>query len=368
MRIPFFSFEVSNQLIRTEILTELEAAFDAAWYILGERLQTFEAEYAQFTGVSHCVGVGNGLDALHLSLRALNIGAGDEVIVCAHTYFASVLAILMAGARPVLVEPDEHTYNINVHLIEPALTSRTKAIMPVHLYGQACEMDGIRRIAQTQGLCIVEDNAQAHGAVYRGQKTGSFGHVNATSFYPTKNLGALGDGGAVTTDDAGRAEAVRTLRNYGSRQKYLNERIGVNSRLDEIQAAVLRIKLAYLDQWNAERQQIARRYTQLLAGTGDLILPRVAEGATSVWHLYVIRTRRRDELQAYLQRHSIGTMVHYPVPPHLQDACHGLGFRPGQFPLAEEISRTCLSLPIYPGLTEENLVYICQTIRAFFHA
>ncbi len=367
MNISFFSFESQNLQLRHILLQQMVQVYDSHWYILGKKLESFEKQYADWNQTFYCVGVGNGLDALHLSLLALNIGKGDEVIVPAHTYVASVLAISMAGADPVFVEPDMQTYNIDVQQIEQAITSRTKAIMPVHLYGQACEMESIMEIARKHNLYVVEDNAQAHGATYHNQFTGSFGHVNATSFYPTKPLGALGDAGAVTTNYPEWAAKVQLLRNYGSREKYLNEEKGFNSRMDEMQAAILSTKLNFLAQWNEERTHVANQYVRLLSEVKGLILPAVAAGASSVWHLFVIRCSSRNKLQEYLQTKGIATMIHYPVPPHLQKAYQELGYKKSDFPIAEEIASTCLSLPIYPGLSEAHITYICEMIRQFFH-
>jgi dTDP-4-amino-4,6-dideoxygalactose transaminase len=366
MKIPFLSFEPSNAQIKSEILQNFELFFESKWYILGEKVQQFEKEYAAFNQVKHCIGVSNGLDALHLALKALGIGPGDEVIVPSNTYIATVLAISYVGALPVLVEPRAGTYNMNPDLIEDAITARTKAIMPVHLYGQCCEMEAIMDIAGKHGIYVIEDNAQSQGASFNGKLAGSFGDANGTSFYPGKNLGALGDAGAVTTNDASLADKIKVLRNYGSQKKYYNEVIGHNMRLDELQAAVLSVKLPYLTEWTKQRQQIAAWYDQELAGLGDLVLPGVAPGATHVYHLYVVCTARRDELQKYLSENGIGTLIHYPVPPHLQEAYAHLGFKQGDFPVAEQIANTCLSLPMWPGMQKEDITYIAATIKKFF--
>ena len=297
MNIPFLNLHPLHGPIREELEAAFEEVLNNSWYILGQKTEAFETSWAAWLGCHHAVGVSNGLDALFLSLKALGIGPGDEVIVPSNTYIATVLAVSHAGATPVLVEPDPRTYNIDPDRIEAAITPRTRAIMPVHLYGQACEIDRIMAIAEKHGLFVVEDNAQAHGATWKGKKTGTFGHCNGTSFYPGKNLGALGDGGIVTTDDDALAEKVRMLRNYGSRQKYVNEVVGYNMRLDDLQAAFLSVKLKYLDAWTQERQRLAALYTEILQGVGDLILPEPHPDATHVWHLYVIRTRHRDALQ-----------------------------------------------------------------------
>jgi len=345
----------------------MAAVLDAQWYILGEQLHAFEKEYAAFTGTAFCCGVGNGFDALYISLKVLGVGRGDEVIVPAHTFIATWLAVSHTGATPVPVEPKPDTCNLDPGKIEAAITARTKVILPVHLYGQACEMAAILAIAQKYQLYVVEDNAQAQGARYNDQSTGSFGHLNATSFYPTKNIGAYGDGGAITTDRAELAQQVQTFRNYGSKVKYQHDQLGVNSRLDEIQAALLRVKLPCIAQWTAERQYLADLYGTYLQDLPELTLPVTAGGATHVYHIYQVRTARRNELQASLQQSGIETQIHYPVPPHLQKAYAPLGFTLGSFPLAEEIAATGLSLPLWPGLKEDQIKYICTCIRDFFN-
>ncbi|GIV35625.1 MAG: aminotransferase [Cyclobacteriaceae bacterium] len=324
-------------------------------FILGNELRKFETEYARYNHTRYAIGVSNGLDALTLSLRALGIGPGDEVIVPSHTFIATLLAVTHVGATPVLVEPRMETYNINPDLIERAITKRTKAIIPVHLYGQACEMDSIMRIAKAHNLFVVEDNAQAHGALWNRKMTGSWGHANATSFYPGKNLGALGDGGAVTTDDEGLAEHIAMLRNYGSKEKYYNEVPGYNNRLDELQAAFLRVKLRYLDEWTRQRQEIACWYNNALQSVTGITLPYTHPQATHSYHLYVIRTAKRDAVQDRLRQKGIGTMIHYPVPPHLQKAYRYLGHKPGDFPIAEELAKTVLSLPLWPGMNRNMI-------------
>jgi dTDP-4-amino-4,6-dideoxygalactose transaminase len=366
MNIPFVDFTPSNQQFREKALAVMQQVFDKGWYILGEQVQEFEKEYATYHNVKHCIGVANGLDALHIALRIKGIGKGDEVIVPSNTYIATVLAISFVGAKPVFAEPNPLTYNIDPQRIEEAITAQTKAIIPVHLYGQACEMDAIMQIAKKHNLYVVEDNAQAQGAMYNGRKTGAFGHVNATSFYPSKNLGALGDAGAITCDDDAFAYKCRVMRNYGSQKRYYNEVIGLNSRLDEMQAALLRIKLQYLDQWNAERNTIAQIYLNQLQNTGDVILPVTADKATHIFHLFVIRTQHRNALQEHLQKNGIQTVIHYPVPPHLQECYQHLGYKKGDFPVAETLADTCLSLPIFAGMTETQIQYVCNTIKKFF--
>lgn len=366
MQVPFLSFTPQHRPIREEVLAAMARVYDSQWYVLGKEVAAFEVAYARFNDVEHCVGVANGLDALHLSLLALGIGPADEVIVPSNTYIASWLAVSFVGATPVPVEPDPGTGNLDPARLEAAITSRTRAIMPVHLYGQACQMEPILDVARRHQLFVVEDNAQAQGAACNGQLTGSFGHINATSFYPGKNLGALGDAGALTTNDAELARKAQTLRNYGSQQKYLNEVIGQNSRLDELQAAVLSVKLPYLAYWTRQRQALARLYDQHLQGLGDLQLPVTASGCTHVYHLYVVRTAHRTALQAHLTAAGIGTLIHYPVPPHLQQAYSGLDYSAGAFPIAENLSATSLSLPLWPGMEEEHVVLVAKAIRQFF--
>ncbi len=366
MQIPFLSFESTNQKIRTEILASFEKFFDDAWYILGDRLTQFEKEYAHFNQVSHTVGVSNGLDALHLALLALNIGEGDEVIVPSNTFIATALAVSYVGAKPIFVEPDIHTYNIDPKKIQVAISRNTKAIMPVHLYGQACDMDAIMEIATKRNLYVIEDNAQAQGAVFNGRMTGSVGTINATSFYPGKNLGAFGDAGAVTTNSVAFAEKIKALRNYGSAEKYKNDFIGYNMRLDEVQAGFLSIKLKYLMEWTVQRQTISLWYREALQGISDLVLPTILPGATHVFHLYVIRTKHRDALQMHLTSEGIGSLIHYPIPPHLQKAYVDLGHRSGDFPIAEELANTSLSLPLWPGMSQDQVIKVGNAIQKFF--
>ena len=339
--------------------------YDSYWYVLGDEVKNFEQAYCAFNEVAQTVGVANGLDALVLALRALGVGPGDEVVVPSNTYIATWLAVTQVGATPVPVEPDPATSNLDPSLIAAALTPRTRAIMPVHLYGQACRMTEIMALARQHNLLVVEDNAQSQGAAFDGQLTGSFGHANGTSFYPGKNLGALGDAGAVTTNDAELAQKIRVLRNYGSQQKYYNEIVGYNSRLDELQAAVLSTKLRHLPAWTCQRQQVAAWYDQHLAGTDQLRLPVVAAGATHVYHLYVVHSPQRDALQQHLTARGIGSMIHYPVPPHRQQAYADLQFAPDAFPVAQELAATCLSLPLWPGMTEEHVAAVVAAVRSF---
>ncbi|WP_281184629.1 DegT/DnrJ/EryC1/StrS aminotransferase family protein [Trichlorobacter lovleyi] len=360
--IPFLDLKAAYLELKEELDAAYHSVVDSGWYVLGKEVDAFEAEFASFCGVRHCVGVGNGLDALHLILRAMDIGPGDEVIVPANTYIATWLAASYAGATPVPVEPDEQTYNINSTGIEAAITTRTKAILVVHLYGQPADMDPIIDIARRYNLKVIEDVAQAHGARYKGQRTGSLGDAAGFSFYPGKNLGAFGDGGAVTTNDAGLAERIRTLRNYGSKVKYHNEQKGFNSRLDELQAALLRVKLKYLDSWNARREILAGRYMLALQATG-LQLPYVPEWAQPVWHLFVIGCSNREQLQHQLTEAGIGTMIHYPVPPHLQPAYAELGLKDGSFPISERIHSTVLSLPMWPQMAENQIQTVINVLR-----
>lgn len=366
MAIPFLNFGPMHLPIRDEMNQAFQKVYDSYWYILGERVKIFESEYAAFHGVGNCIGLSNGLDALILALKSLNIQKGDEVIVPSNTYIASVLAVTQVGATPVFAEPDIHTYNINPSLIEQKITSATRVIMPVHLYGQPCEMDKIKSIADKYDLKIVEDNAQSHGALFKGRMTGTWGDVNATSFYPGKNLGALGDGGAITTDSSEIADKIRVFRNYGSEKKYYNEVEGYNMRLDELQAAFLSIKLKYLQQWTLQRQEIAKWYNEDLKDMEELILPCCHPHATHVYHLYVIQTNEREDLQKYLQFNGIGTLIHYPVPPHLQNAYHHLGIRKGSLPVAEKLANTVLSLPLWPGMSRSEVEMVTSTIKTFF--
>lgn len=345
MKIPFLDLRASYLELKPQIDSAIARVLDSGWYILGPEVEAFESEYAAYCEADHAVGVANGLDALHLVLLAMGVGPGDEVIVPSNTYIATWLAVSQCGATPVPVEPDESTYNINPDLIEAAITPRTKVILPVHLYGQPADLDPILAIARKHGLRVLEDAAQAHGARYKGKRIGAHGDAVAWSFYPGKNLGALGDGGAVTTNDPDIADRIRVLRNYGSRVKYVNEVRGFNSRLDPVQAAVLRVKLHILDEWNSRRCGVAQQYLNGLAGSG-LVLPQVPEWAEPVWHLFVVRHPERDALVKRLNEAGVGTLVHYPVPPHLQVAYAEIGFGVGAFPVAERIAAEVVSLPM----------------------
>ena len=365
MKVPFLDFVRPYEELKAELDEAYFRFMQSAWYVLGREVEAFEAEFAQYCGVKHCVGVANGLEALHLILRAYGIGEGDEVIVPSNTYIATWLAVSYAGAKPVPVEPDSHTFNLDPARIEAAITPRTKAIMPVHLYGQPADMDPIMRLARERGLKVVEDNAQAQGARYQGKRTGSLGDAAGNSFYPGKNLGAFGDAGAVTTNDADLADAIRTLRNYGSKKKYYNECKGYNSRLDEMQAAFLRVKLRKLDDWNGRRCAVAKDYLAKLKGAPGLTLPATPSWAEPVWHLFVVRHPQRGALQAKLTEAGVGTLIHYPVPPHLSGAYADAGWRKGAFPLAEDYAATVLSLPIGPHLASEQAAkVVAETLHA----
>lgn len=363
-KVPFLNMQAPYRELQAELDSAWHRVMDSGWYILGAEVEAFEREFAEYVGVKHCVGVGNGLDALHLILRAYGIGAGDEVIVPANTYIASWLAVSYAGASLVPVEPLEETCNLDPDRLEAAVTARTKAVMAVHLYGQTAEMDAIRAVAGKHGLKVIEDAAQAHGARYHGKQAGSLGDAAGWSFYPGKNLGALGDAGAITTDDPVLAEKVRILRNYGSQVKYHNLYKGFNSRLDELQAALLRVKLKVLDEWNARRAQVAARYLDGLKDSG-LTLPFVPQGMQPNWHLFVVRSPKRDALQAHLKAQGIGMLIHYPVPPHLQPAYRELGLLEGSFPITERIHREALSLPMGPHLTLEQVEAVIAAVRVF---
>lgn len=364
MTIPFLDLHSPYLELKEELDAAYRRVLESGWYVLGKEVDAFESEFAVYCETKHCIGVANGLDALHLIVRALGIGPGDEVIVPANTYIATWLAVTHAGATPVPVEPDESTYNIDPALIEQAITPKTKAIMVVHLYGQTVDMDPINTIAAKHGLKVIEDCAQAHGARYKGRRAGSLGDAAGFSFYPGKNLGAIGDGGAVTTNDPELAERIQILRNYGSKVKYHNEVIGYNSRLDELQAAFLRVKLARLNEWNDRRRQIAAYYMQELSHTGKLMLPQVPEWAEPVWHLFVVQHSQRDLLQNALKDAGIGTMIHYPIPPHLQPAYVGLNWNEGDLPLSERIAKEALSLPMGPHLSGDQAAAVVLSISS----
>jgi dTDP-3-amino-3,4,6-trideoxy-alpha-D-glucose transaminase len=364
MKVPFLELKPTY----IELKDELDAAYgrvmDSGWYLLGAELEAFEDEYAAFCATDNCVAVNSGLDALHLALRACGVGEGDEVIVPAHTFIATWLAVTYTGGRPVPVECDPATYNLDVYRVEAAITQRTRAIIPVHLYGQTADMDPIMEIAKRRALFVVEDAAQSQGADYKGRRSGGLGHIAAHSFYPAKNLGAFGDGGAVTTNDQKLANKLRLLRNYGSREKYHHEIAGFNSRMNELQAAFLRVKLKHLDEWNRRRQEAAQRYVAAFHSLPDLILPQVPDWATPVWHLFVVRHSRRDELQRRLNDAGVGTQIHYPIPPHLSGAYANQNMARGTFPVAEQLADTVLSLPIGPHLTAEQVRFVVDNVTS----
>lgn len=364
MNIPFVSFKPLEKKLDTELRAAFERVYTRSWYIEGEEDKVFEKAFAEYCDRKYCVGTGNGLDALFLALKALGIKDGDEVIVPSNTYIATALAVTYVGATPVFVEPDIRTFNIDATLIESAITEKTRAIMPVHLYGQTCDMDPIMEIAQKYNLYVVEDCAQAHGAKYKGKVIGSFGDVAGFSFYPGKNLGALGDAGATVTNNKEIADKVRALGNYGSDYKYHHIYQGNNSRLDELQAAFLTAKLSCLDEVNNERRNIARKYLEGIKNP-EIILPFVPDYATPVWHIFGIRCSRRAELEKFLNDAHIGTNKHYPIPMHLQDCYKNLGFKAGDYPIAEEISATELSIPMYYGMSEEEIQYVIDKINEF---
>jgi dTDP-4-amino-4,6-dideoxygalactose transaminase len=365
MEVPFLSFAGQHDAIKEEAKKVFEQFYDSHYYVLGKMTSQFEADYAQFNEVKHAIGISNGLDALHLALKVLGIGPGDEVIVPSNTYIATALAVEMAGAKVVFAEPDENTYNISPKEIEKKTSPKTKAIMPVHLYGQACEMEAIMDIANAQNLKVIEDNAQAHSARFNGTMTGAFGHANATSFYPSKNVGALGEAGAITTNDDDLAYLSKVWRNYGSEKRYHNMVKGYNNRIDELQAGLLSLKLKYIGQWTAERQRLANRYFSNLKN-GPVVLPYIHPNATHVFHLFVIRTDERDALQKYLDENGVKTVIHYPIPPHLQVAYQSSGYKPGSFPIAEKLAQTSLSIPLFPGLKDEEVDYVSDLILKFF--
>ncbi len=364
MNVPFVSFRPLEKELKNELTAAFDRVFANSWYIEGTEDAAFERNFAKFCHVNHCIGTGNGLDALMLALKALDIGKGDEVIVPSNTFIATALAVTYTGATPVFVEPDIRTFNIDPQKIEEKITAKTKAIMPVHLYGQPCDMAPITEIARRHQLYTVEDCAQAHGATYKGQCVGSFGDAAGFSFYPGKNLGALGDAGAAVTNDEVLAKKIRALGNYGSDYKYHHIYQGSNSRLDEMQAAFLSAKLPHLDKMNAERRRIAQCYLDGIRNE-NVILPYVIPEVEPVWHIFAVRCPRRDALEKYLNEKGIGTNKHYPIPMHLQKCYAGLGIPQGALPIAEEISATELSLPMYYGMTNAEIAYVIDAVNSF---
>lgn len=366
MSVPFIDLRGQYLQLKDEIQPALEDIMSRGGFILGQEVSDFESDFAAYSDCSEGVGVASGLDALKIALRALDIGPGDEVITAANTFIATTLAVSSIGATPVLVDIDETSYNLDPEKLEAAITSATKAIIPVHLYGQPAEMDAIGKIAEKHGLRVVEDASQAHGARYHGKRVGSISDIAAFSMYPGKNLGAYGDAGVCTTRDTSLAERMRTLRNYGSDRKYYHDELGENSRLDSIQAAVVGIKLKHLDAWSDRRRAAAAGYTERLADVGDIVTPKVAANVEHVFHLYVIRTQQRDALMAHLQDRGIGCIIHYPVPIHLQKAYEDMAWKQGQFPLTEACADEILSLPMFPDLSEAQLDEVADGVRSFF--
>lgn len=351
------------QLYQEEFETKALEVLRSGWYVLGKEVSSFEEEFAAYTGGKHCIGLASGLDALWIAFRVLGIGKGDEVIVQGNTYIASVMGITINGATPVFVEPDEY-FNIDASQIEEKITGKTKAILVVHLYGQASNMDIIMKIARKHNLRVVEDCAQSHGARFRGKMTGTFGDIGCFSFYPSKNLGAFGDGGAIVTDDSSIADDVRIFRNYGSEKRYYNKVVGTNSRLDELQAGLLRVRLSHMQELEEEKRKICSRYLAELCHP-DIILPDTREEATHIWHQFVIRTEQRQELIDYLNRKEIGTIIHYPIPPHLSEAYQYLNVCRGSLPVTEHYAETVLSIPLYNGMTDEEQNFVIDAINAF---
>lgn len=352
----FFRYQAEFEAKALEVLR-------SGWYVLGGEVEAFEKEFAAYTGAAHCVGLASGLDALWLAFRILGIGEGDEVIVQANTYIASVMGITINGATPVFVEPDAF-YNMDAEQIEERITERTRAVLAVHLYGQASYMEPITALCRKYGLKLVEDCAQSHGACYRGRMTGTFGDIGCFSFYPSKNLGGFGDGGAIVTDDASIASDMRMYRNYGSEKRYYNKVVGANSRLDELQAGLLRVRLGHMEELTRERRRLAERYNGLLRNDA-VRLPQVREGSDSVWHQYVIACEERDRLKAWLEEKGVGSIIHYPIPPHLSEAYEYLGYGRGSFPRTEHCADTVLSIPMYNGMTAEEQDYVIETINEF---
>lgn len=368
MQVPYFDFTNIHTRLKEDILNAIERVYDSNCFVLGKEVSNFESLYAKKWGVKYCVGLNSGLSALELSLKSLGIGEGDEVIVPSNTYIATLLAVTKVGAVPVLVEPRVSTCNINPKLIEAKISDNTKCIIPVHLYGQSCEMDKIMPLAKKYDLFVVEDNAQSQGATCKNKYTGTFGDISATSFYPGKNLGALGDGGAVTTSSESLDCKIRALRNYGSKVKYFNEVKGHNARLDELQAAVLSVKLKALDDHNHQRFLAVKVYESELISIDKVQLTKVAENCSTVNHIFQIRVDKRDELMKYLNSKGIGTLTHYPIPPHLQEAYKELNFKYGDFPIAEKMSETNLSLPLFPGIDKTQIKFVCECIKSFYNA
>ena len=364
--VPYLDLTFQHRDIKGQLVEAFEEFLDEGRYVLGSGVNRFEAALATYHNKKHCIGVSNGLDAMTIGLKSMGVGPGDEVIVPSNTYIATWLAITAVGATIVPVEPDPLSYNIVARDIERAITDKTKVILPVHLYGQSCDMEEIMKLARNRGLQVLEDNAQSIGAAHKDRLTGTWGDIGAFSFYPGKNLGALGDAGAILTDDDELAQVCRSLRNYGSHKKYYNDRIGMNARLDEVQARILSIKLPYLEKWNEERRRMADLYVSLLKDYPGITLPLCKDRLSHVWHIFPILVDKRDALQQYLKARKIVTLIHYPLPPHLQQAYKQLSWKEGDFPIAENMASSTLSLPIYPGLSEDQVSYVCEQVGAFF--
>jgi len=366
MNVPVLDLGPVYAELRAELDSAYHRVMNSGRYLLGPELEAFESEYAASVGAKYAVGVANGLEALQLVLMAWGVGPGDEVIVPSNGYIATWLAVSAVGATPVPVEPNHATYNLDPARVEAAITGRTKVILPIHLYGQTADMPALMTIADESGLFVLEDAAQSHGALCDGRASGNLGHAAGVSFYPSKNLGAFADAGAVTTSDAALAEKVNVLRNYGSKERYRHEAVGMNSRMDELSAAFLRVRLSKLDEWNVRRAAQAARYAAMFEGVGDLELPVVPSWAVPVWHLFVVRTQQREALRAHLEAAGVGTQIHYPIPPHLSGAYAAMGGKKGDYPIAEKMADEVLSLPIGPHLAAEQVEYVCNTVRRFF--
>lgn len=366
MIIPAFSFEQQNDDCNQDLIQSFNKVLTSNYYVLGKELKKFEKTFSSKSKVEYAIGVGSGLDALTIALKSLGIGLNDEVIVASNAYIASWLSITNVGAKIIPVEPDPNTFNIDADKIEDNISDRTKVILPVHLFGQPCDMSKIMRIANKHNLFVVEDNAQSQFATFGGKMTGSFGKINATSFYPTKNIGALGEAGCITTNDRALQDFCSAFRNYGSKTKYVSEIIGTNSRLDELQASFLNVKIKYVDRWIKQRNRIAKSYYKNLKSIENLELPVIHENATHVFHQFVVKTSKRDNLKKYLAKKGIDTIIHYPIPPYLQKAYMMLNFKKGDFPISEKLANQSLSLPIYPGLNDRQIEYICDSIIDFF--
>jgi len=367
MNVPFYSLRAVHQPLKKEFINAFSRIVDEGSFILGKDVEQFESRFAQFCNSAFAIGVGHGLDALKISLKSLDIGAGDEVVVPAHTYIATWLAVSEVGAIPVAVDVCEDTMTINPNLILSKITSKTKAIIPVHIYGLPCNMDVILEIARSNSLFVIEDFAQAQGATYKGKRVGSFGQINACSFYPSKNIGAMGDAGALTTSEFHLFKKAQMIRNYGSSEKYVHEIEGVNSRLDSIQAAILDIKLKFLENQNDERRKISSIYLENLKKLNEIKFQSIPDDYQSVYHLFTIRTNNRDQLHQFLKEKGVATLIHYPIPPHLQIAYNHLNLKEGNFPVAEKIAKETLSLPLFNGITNDEVNYVCQMIASYFH-